>query len=293
MKKFIYSIFSLALAATLTFTSCKPDDEDPTTKPVPTITFQNNNSTFSGYTFSDEVKTTGENIKIGVRITHTVNLKTLKLTQKLNSDPATTVPSIFPDSTFTAKTKTANKDVAFALPTTKGVYVYTFTCVDEDGASASNSLKITVSGPLGDADGGKIYSIKALGSDKPSAYDLFEDKAITASDPDNVSNRDIEDMSTGAALGKKWRSRNGTQFIAGQNINGKTFSQFRTESDVITAWEALKSTASSEVNIIDENTLVIAKFSRGGATYYAVIGFSAINDENGSEDDYYEITYKY
>jgi hypothetical protein len=106
--------------------------------------------------------------------------------------------------------------------------------------------------------------------------------------------RDIVDASTGSTLSRTWKSQNGTEFIisdATGKLNGKVYSQFQSEQDLIDAWNAT-SGKSITVTGIDDGKLIIAKSSRGGITYYYLIGVNTVTDLTGAEDDTYSFQYK-
>jgi hypothetical protein len=298
MKKLIYSALSFALIATTLFVGCKKDETPPGTDPVekgPNISFQTNAGSGAGvYTFADGKVITGEEIKMGIRISSDVNLKSSKMTVNFNNVGEV----VLHDSTYTSNTKTSNKDVMYIFPTVKGPYVFTIYAEDKDGNKKSAKITITAQGPLLDRDDGQFWSLKATGATKFSAFDLFEGEAITASaSATNKANRDIVDASTGATLSKTWTSdpANGTEFVisgADNKLNGKVYSQFQSEQDVLDAWNAASSTKSTTINNVDIGKLIIAKSKRGTSFYYYLIAITNISDASGSEDDFYEFQYK-
>lgn len=194
--------------------------------------------------------------------------------------------------------KTSNKDVNYTFPNQKGSYVFTIYAEDKDGNIKNAKITITAQGPLLERDPGKFYSLQASGASLFSAFDLFDGEAITAgASAGNNALRDIVDASTSATLSKTWKSdpANGTEFIissAAGTLNSKTYSQFQSEQDIIDAWTALESTKSTTINNVDINKLIIAKSKRGNDTYYYLIAINNVNDETGSNSDYYEFSYK-
>lgn len=290
MKKLIYSTLSLILMSSTLFVGCKDDKVvDPTVEKGPNISFQ----TGSGYSFTDGSVITGETIKIGMRLTSDVNLKTSRITVKYSSQAE--APLL--DSTYTSNTKTSNRDVSFTFPVSdKGAYVFTIYATDKDNNTKSSKITITAKGPLLERGTGIFYSLRATGAAKFSAFDLNTGEAITASGTANLSMRDLVDMSTGGDLSNSWKSQNNTEFIKSTNaqgtLNGKAYSQFRTEEDVTAAWNALSSTKATQITGLDIGTTIIAKSTRNSVVTYYVIAISDINDEAGSEDDFYEIQYK-
>ncbi|MDP2176600.1 MAG: hypothetical protein Q8K70_11885 [Bacteroidota bacterium] len=298
MKKLIYSALSFALIATTLFVGCKKDDGTDPVDPVekgPNISFQTNAGSGSGvFTFADGKVITGEQIKMGIRITSDVNLKSSKMTVNFNNVGEV----VLHDTTYTSNTKTSNRDVSYIFPTVKGPYVFTIYAEDKDGNKKSAKITIVAAGPLLDRDDGQFWSLKATGATKFSAFNLFDGEAITASaSATNKANRDIVDASTGATLSKTWNSdpANGTEFIisgSDNKLNGKVYSQFNSEQDVLDAWNALSSTKSTSISNVDIGKLIIAKSKRGTDFFYYLIAITNVNDDAGSEDDYYEFQYK-
>ncbi len=296
MKKLIYSTLSLLLVASTLFVGCGKDDGTGTGTTVekgPNITFQTNSGgSQTGFTFADGSALVGDKIKIGIRISSDVNLKSSKLTVKYNAQAESNVH----DSTYTSNTKLSNKDVEYTIPADKGIYVFTIYATDKDNNTKTAKITIKANGPLLDREDGVVYSLKATGADKFSAFDLLLGEAITASSSvQNTAFRDIVDASTSATLSKTWKSQNGTEFIiSGDNgtLNGKTISQFKNDQEIIDAWNALSSTKSTQINNVDIGKLIIAKSTRDGNTYYYLIGINDVSDEPGSEDDFYDFSYK-
>ena len=292
MKKLIYSTLSIALAAVVLLSGCKDgggsNGGGTDNTPKPTITFQNNNGTFSGFTFADASLETGSDIKIGVRISSEVNLKTFRMTQKLNSDAEVTVPSIFPDSTFTSNTKTCNKDISFKLPSTKGTYTYTFYATDKDQTTSSASIKIVVFGPLLEVVDQDVYNNKGAGF---GAYDLIGNEKISTTDNTNTALRDIVDQSTSDLLSLKWKSGNNTRFI--KTTFTKTYTQIKSTDDIIALWNANTAKISDEVTNLGIGDLILAKVERNGQYTYMVIGISQVEDVTGRDDDYIQFFFKY
>lgn len=291
MKKLIYSTLSLILMSSTLFVGCKDDKNvDPTVEKGPNISFQ----TGSGYSFTDASSITGETIKIGMRLTSDVNLKTSRITVKYSSQ----AEAALLDSTYTSNTKISNKDVNFTFPITdKGIYVFTIYATDKDNNTKSSKITITAKGPLLERGTGVFYSLKATGAASFSAFDLNTGEAVTATGTANLSVRDLVDMSTGATLSNSWKSQNGTEFIKSTNVegtlNGKAYTQFRTEDDITAAWNALSSTKTTQITGLEIGTTIIAKSTRNSVVTYYLISITDINDDaNGSEDDYYEIQYK-
>jgi hypothetical protein len=294
MKKLIYSALSIALIATTLFVGCKKD-EGPVTPPEekgPNITFQTNTGSGAGvYTFANGTVITQETIKLGIRITSEVNLKNSRITVNFN----TVGDVILHDTVYSSNTKTSNRDVTYTFPNQTGSYVFTIYAEDKDGNIKNAKITITAQGPLRERDLGKFYSLKATGF---SAFDLFDGEAITAGvNAGNNALRDIVDASTSDVLSKTWKSdpANGTEFIispADGRLNGKTYSQFKSQQDILDAWDVLVSTKSTTINNVDQNKLIIAKSKRGNDTYYYLIAISEANDAAGSNNDYYEFSYK-
>ena len=294
MKKLIYSALSFAILASTLFVGCGKDetvDPDPVAL-GPNITFQTNSGSGSGvYTFADGSVLTGESIKIGMRLTSDVNLKTSKIAVNFNG----VGDVVLHDSTYTSNTKTSIKDVTYTFPAQKGAYVFTFYATDKDNNSKSAKITIIAKGPLTDRGIGTFHSLQSVNNF--SAFDLMLGEAITASSSaTNQAQRDIVDASTSGALSKTWKSQNGTEFIKSTNaagsINGKVYNQFNSEQDVIDAWNANVSSKSSTINNVEIGDLVIAKVNRSGQFYYFVIAIANIEDGAGSENDFYEFQYK-
>lgn len=294
MKKLVYSSF-VALIASAFLTSCGGDDGNgggTTTPKGPSIEFQTNTGTFSGYTFADGTTETETTIKIGVKLTSTVNLKSTKMTVKFNNQAEQLVMT---DSTIGGNTKTFARDYTFAIPADPGTYVFTAYATDKDATTSSAKITIVASGKLLDRADGMFYSLKATGADRFSAFDFLTGEAITAaSGAGNTAQRDAVDASTSTTLSKTWTSQNGTQFIISGTdgkLNSKVFTQFKTTQDLIVAWNAAP-TKSSTINDVDAGKLIIAKSVRDGKTYYYLIAIDTAADGAGAEDDYYSFQVK-
>jgi len=296
MKKLIYSALSFAILASTLFVGCGKDETVDPTNPValgPNITFQTNSGSGAGvYTFADGSVLTGDVIKIGMRLTSDVNLKTSKIAVNFNG----VGDVILHDSTYTSNTKTSSKDVTYTFPAQKGAYVFTIYATDKDNNSKTAKITIIAKGPLTDRGIGKFYSLRAVGAENFSAFDLMLGEAITASGTTNLSSRDLVDGSTSATLSKTWNTQNGTMFLksdASGKIGGKIYGQFNSEQDVIDAWNAAPAASkTSSATNVDIGDLIIAKVVRSGQSYYFVIGVSNVEDGIGSEDDFYEFQYK-
>lgn len=292
MKKLIYSTLSLAVAATIFLTGCKGSDGDDTTKPEapkPTITFD----ATSGYTSVDGGALTGENIKFKVVVSHSVNLKDIKVTRTYQSTGAVPID----DTIIAGNTKTAQFIVNDIIPTVNGEYTYTFTCTDKDATTSSRTIKIKASGPLGMSEDGIVYSLKSATPGNFSAFDLELGLAITAaSGAGNDAARDIVDGSTTADISGVWKSQNGTRFKIGSNnkLNGKALDQFKTTQDLIDAWESSGSGAEQQqITVdVDSKNILIAKVVRGSSFKYVLIGISSIDNPAGSNDDKIVFQYK-
>lgn len=293
MKKLLYSVLALVAAGTL-FTGCGGDDGDgdgTVTPKGPAIEFQTNTGTFSGYTFADDKIQIGTSVKIGVKLTSEVNLKSTKMTVKYNNQPEIIIGT---DSVFSSNTKTCNRDYTFVLPMDKGTYTFTTYATDKDATTSSAKIVVTAFGPLADMGTGMFYSLKATTPGNFSAFDLFEGMAISAADGTNIGSRDLVDMSTGTTLARSWKSQNGTEFVISGvdgKLNSKVYTQFLSEQDVIDAWNAT-SGKSTTVTGIDDGKLLIARATRGSQVYYYLIAIDTVTDDTGSEGDTYEFQYK-
>ncbi len=300
MKKLLFSTLSIAAMASAVLVGCKDNNGGGggETK-APKISFQTNTGTQSGYTFTNEKKpvSTGSNpviLKIGVIVTSEENLKSTKMTVKFNNQGEVLVGT---DSVFSSNTKTCNRDYFWRVPEDKGTYTLTAYATDKNSTTTTATIVITAFGPLAQrADTAVVYSLKATKAGHYSAYDLLTNEAISAADGSNISRRDIVDASTTSTLGRVWKSGNGTEFkiSTGSTMNGKVYSQFQSEQDLIDAWNASGSgAASTTVSGIDDNRLIIAKSNNGGTTRYYLISVWYINDDPSDPDeDYYWFQYK-
>ncbi len=290
MKKLIYSTLSLAIAATIFLTGCKGSegDEPKPDAPKPTITFESS----PGFISANATKLINDAIKFKMVVSHTVNLKSIKITRNYKN----TGEVVLLDSTFSNNIKTTQYTLNTLLLGVKGPYVYTFYSTDKDNSMSSKAITVNASGPLTDAIDGTIYSLQASGAGKFSAFDLIEGDAITAgSSAGNEAMRDIVDGSTSATLSKIWKSQNSTTFKVGSGgtLNGKTISQFYTEDDVIAAWNAIGGESNNVAINETDKSILIAKVTRGGTPVYYLIGISEVNDIAGSNDDYIKFNYRY
>ena len=295
MKKLLYSAIALFTASVMLI-SCDSGSGSGngggSTPSGPNITFQTNTGTFSGFTFANDKLLIGSTVKIGVVVTSSVNLKNTKMTVKYNSQPEVIIGT---DSTFSGSVTSCNRTYNYTLPQDKGTYTFTAYATDKDQTTKTATIVVVAYGPLADKVDGLVYSLKATTPGSYSAYDLFENTAISAaSSAGNQASRDIVDASTGSTLSRTWTSQNGTEFIisdATGKLNGKVYSQFQSEQDLIDAWNAT-SGKSTTVTGIDDGKLLIAKSSRGGVTYYYLIGINTVTDLTGAEDDTYSFQYK-
>lgn len=294
MKKLIYSSLALFVAS-IAMVGCGDDGSNgggDTTQKGPTIEFQTNTGTFSGFTFANGTAEIGTVIKIGTKINSAdVNLKSTKMTVKFSSQAEQLVGT---DSIIAGSTKSVYREYLFTLPNDKGTYTFTVYATDKDATTSSATITIQAYGPLQDrGDQHRVYSLQS--TTQFSAYDLLTGEAITAaSGAGNEALRDIVDKSNNTALSMSWTSGNGTQFIMSGvdgKLNGKTFLQFQNEDDIKAAWNASSGSASSTITGIDIGKIIIAKSTRQGITYYYLIGIDNVNDEGGSENDYIEFHY--
>jgi hypothetical protein len=214
------------------------------------------------------------------------------MTVKYNNQPESIIGT---DSTFSGSVTSCNRTYNYTLPQDKGTYTFTAYATDKDQTTKTATIVVVAFGPLADKVDGLVYSLQATTPGSYSAYDLFENTAISASSSaGNQASRDIVDASTGSTLSRTWKSQNGTEFIisdATGKLNGKVYSQFQSEQDLIDAWNAT-SGKSTTVTGIDDGKLIIAKSSRGGITYYYLIGVNTVTDLTGAEDDTYSFQYK-
>jgi hypothetical protein len=292
MKKLLYSAMALFVAGAL-FTSCDDKKGGTTvdTTPKPSIEFQTNTGTFSGFTFANDKKVIGSAVKIGVKLTSTINLKSTKMTVKYNNQAEQIIGK---DSLFSGSVTSANRTYNFVLPQDKGTYTFTAYAVNKDATVSTAKIEIIAFGPLADQGTGLVYSLKATTAGSFSAFDLFEGTPITAAGSANLSSRDIVDASTTSTLSRSWKSQNGTQFVISGvdgKLNAKVYTQFVSEQDVIDAWNATANKATT-VTGIDDGKLIIAKATRGSSTFYYLIAIDTVTDDVGAEDDTYTFQYK-
>lgn len=297
MKKLIYSGLAFVVAAAA-MVGCKDSNSGgggtgggPT---GPTIEFQTNTGTFSGYTFANGSVQTGATIKIGTKINSAdVNIKSTKMTVKYSSQAEQLVGT---DSVIAGNTKSVYREYIFVIPKDKGTYTFTVYATDKNATTSSTTLVIQASGPLTERGTGfRVYSLQS--TTENSAFDLFSGASISAATgAGNNADRDIVDKSVNSALSASWTSdsKNGTTFIISGvdgKLNGKTYLQFNSEDDVKAAWNA-SSGASNTITGIDLGKLIIAKSNRGGVDYYYLIGIDDVVDQGGSDNDYIEFHYK-
>jgi hypothetical protein len=290
MNKLIYSLSALLLIMVLAV-GCKKggnDGDDPADPQVvkPNITLQ----TGIGYTFTTETKQEGTSFKIGIRVSHTENLRAAKVTQNFNG----TGEVLLWDSTMTGTVKAMNRDLIINLPSNnKGAYVYTITATDKDNVVGELKLTINVSGPLYDRGSDSVFHLKS--TTRFSAYDLVTAENITAAvGAGNDVLRDIIDNSpTAGALAKSWKSGNTTRFK--KYVGSKAYPQFSTEADILAAWNSASDTEAetAQINNMEENDLYIAKVTRVGTPIYMLIAIDSFSDAAGSENDYTVFQYKH
>jgi hypothetical protein len=290
MKKLIYSTF-VALIASALIVGCDNgggNGGSGGSGPVkPSITFQTNNGSQSGFTFASgkaEIETT---LKFGVKINSTAeNIKSTKLTVKYNNQNPQLVGT---DSIISGNTKDVYREYTFKIPVDKGTYTFTFSATDKAATTTSVDIVITAYGKLTQKANGTFYSLKATSPGKFSAFDLLNGDSVTASGSANLDLRDIVDGSTTDVLSGKWNSQNGTEFIiSNTTLNGKVFSQFQSEQDILDAWNAT-SGKSTSISGVELGSLIIAKSTRNGSTFYYLISVIDFNDVAGSDNDYYTI----
>jgi hypothetical protein len=298
MKKLLY----LTLSLSAMMVGCKGSDGGSGgngggggTVKGPNIEFQTNTGTFSGYTFSDDQKPVSSGsditiIKIGVKITSDINLKSTKMTYKFNNQAEVLIMT---DSVFTTNTKTCNRDYFFQIPADEGTYTLTAYATDKDATTKSAKIVITAYRKLAERSPGFFSSLQSTTGF--SAFDLLNGEAITAATgAGNEALRDIVDQSINSALSGSWKSQNGTQFvISGTDgkLNGKTYTQFQSQIDILNAWNASTPKATN-ITGVALNKLIIAKSNNGGTTRYYLIAIDDLVDEAGSDDDGYSFQYK-
>jgi hypothetical protein len=296
MKKLIYSGLAFFMAAAA-MVGCKDDNNGGggTDGPKgPSIEFQTNTGTFSGYTFANGSAQIGTTIKIGTKVNSTdVNIKSTKMTVKYANQAEQLVGT---DSIIAGNSKSVYREYLFVIPPDKGTYTFTVYATDKNATTSSTQIVIQAFGPLTERGSGfRVYSLQS--TTQFSAFDLFSGEAISAgSGAGNNADRDIVDMSTNTALSASWKSdaANGTQFVisgADGKLNGKTYLQFQSEDEIKAAWDAA-ATKSSTITGVDIGKLIIAKSTRSGATTYYLIGIDEVQDLGGSEDDFIEFHYK-
>jgi hypothetical protein len=287
MKKLLYSTLALLVAGT-TFTGCGKDDNGDggeTPKKGPSIEFQTNTGTFSGYTFADGGAEIGTSIKIGVKVNDAEeNLKNTKMEVKFNNQAAQLVGT---DSIFSSNTKTCNRDYNFVLPQDKGTYTFIASATNKNATTSTAQIVITAFGPIADRGDDTIWSLKSV--NHFSAYNLLAGLRISASSgAGNQSQRDIVDGSTSTTFAKSWTSQNGTMFVKSGpdgKLNSKIYTQFKSAADVEAAFNAT-SGASGTITGMAAGDLVIAKSSNGGSVRYYLIGIDEVKDAAGAENDY-------
>lgn len=287
MKKLLYSTLALLVAGTV-FTGCGKDDNgdgDEPAKKGPSIEFQTNTGTFSGYTFADGGAEIGTVIKIGVKINDAeVNLKNTKMEYFFNNQAGIMIGT---DSVFSSNTKTCNRDYEFKLPIDKGTYKFVASATNKNATTSTAQIVITAFGPIADRGEDTIWSLKSV--NHFSAYNLLAGLRISASSSaGNQAQRDIVDGSTSTTFGKSWTSQNGTMFVKSGpdgKLNSKIYSQFKSAADVEAAYNAT-SGASGTITDIAPGDLVIAKSSNGGTVRYYLIGIDDVQDAAGAENDY-------
>ncbi len=286
MKKLIYSTLGLILAGSLILSGCKDKTTDDPVKeaPKPTITFKNT----SGYTFVDgKVINTLPTaaLKFGFVVTHTLDLKSVKVTRNYNGSGEVVV------LTQTVSGSSFSVDVFDTLALNlKGTYVYTFTALDKDATLGTNKITITATGKLTELTAQRVYNNKGAGF---GAYDLILGDNISTADASNKAARDIVDNSTTTTIQKEWISGNTTMFIKGPF--SKQYTQLTTEEDVKSLWDLNVANAKNTVTAMNGTIgmMVLAKVIRTGTPVYIVMTIDDIVDDTGADGDYTEFTFKY
>ena len=201
MKKLL---FLLAIPALGFLASCGGDGEDE--KQQPTLTFD------SGVGISSTDGTVVNDSIVKFKILATSNdkdLKNISLSLSTNGGFAGVL------SDTTKKTKTISWNVSHKIRGTVGdVLTFTFTATDDNGATVSESINLTIDVPSQRLDNlraaQKVSNI--MGPD-PGAYDLNTATAKVVADPLNI--KDLLDKSTTAGgFTKSWGSGHGTSKFA-------------------------------------------------------------------------------
>lgn len=287
MKKIIYSTLSLFLIGFMALTGCKSDGDDDTVTPEtpkPLITFLQS----SGYTFANATVLNTTQLKFGMVVSSTIDLKSIKVSRNLNGSGEV---FIVPEKTLANNTLTYNLDVLDTLDgVNKGSYVYTFYATDKDATLGTAAITITATGPLVELTDNKVYNNKGAGF---GAFDLVSGLNISTADPANVALRDIVDASTTSTLSRTWTTVNGTKFI--KNPPGITWSQTTTEDKLKAAYELNASLETTTVTNLDNTTgtMVLAKVIRTGVPKYFMIIITDKQDLAGADDDFLLFDYKY
>jgi hypothetical protein len=277
MKKLL---FLLAIPALGFLASCGGDGEDE--KPQPTLTFD------SGVGISSTDGTVVNDSIVKFKILATSNdkdLKNISLSLSTNGGSAGVL------SDTTKKTKTISWNVSHKIRGTVGdVLTFTFTATDDNGATVSKSINLTIDVPSQRLDNlraaQKVSNI--MGPD-PGAYDLNTATAKVVADPLNI--KDLLDKSTTAGgFTKSWGSGHGTSKFA--KVDRSVFDNATTTTFLSNEWKKVSATSTATISNIAKDEYILVKTGQVGVDFdIYILKITAVVDGSGN-NDYIEFTYK-
>lgn len=270
-------LLALALPAAAFLASC---GDETASKPKPTLTFQ----TGAGFTFSNLSAAKDSNLVFGIRATSTdKKLASAKVTQSTNGGAAGTIwDTVLNAATF-------NYDLNYkVLGGVDDKIVLTFTVVDDNGETATQTIQITVNPKnFGLGLEGNQYVYNILGPEKGS-YDLNNSIPVEST-PANDAVRDIVDQTTTATFAKAWGTKNGTKFVkvTTENWNNASFSDY-----LYNLWKSEGSKATTTVTNLALNDIILCKTGQAVDFNIYLIKILEVKETTIDNKDYVKFEYK-
>jgi hypothetical protein len=278
------SLFALLSVGALFLTNCSGTDDD-VPEPSPVVNF------IGGAEYVDEDVSLAANstFTMGITASHSSNIKSIKITRAISGNVAIELL----DSSVNDKVIT---DFFFTITTqnSAGTEVYSFIVADKDGNSTTKSLTVTNLGDPGkklieflvdnNTDSFKVWNFQGL---KKGAYSITAGVNLS-SDPDNESEKDIQDSTTQAETSTwpaRWTSRNGAEY---RKVTSSSWASITNDAELLAAWDAV-GTSQTTVNITDGDLYVMML---GGDNGYALVEITDVVSTATNNDDYVQFRYK-
>lgn len=248
-------------------------------KPKPNITFQ----TGAGFTFQDINVRFDSVLKIGIRATSKdKKLSGIKVTLSTNGGIAGTIwDTAISEASF-------DYDYMYTVKGGAGdVQTLAVTALDDNGESASQSLKITIKpalNPVKQTGGQKVYNI--IGPSK-GAYDL--NAGLQRASAESESLKDLKDMTTisNPDFSQKWTSGNGSKFA---KVTMNDWNNATTTEALFDLWNTKASVATSTIDL-KQGDYIVVKTGQAVSFNIYLIRIDKVNNTPSDNNDFVEFTY--